>query len=406
MKSDLSQLAVLGGTPLFAAPIHVGRPNIGNRDRLLARINEMLDRGWLSNNGPFVQEFERKTAEFLGVRHCIAMCNGTIALEIAIRATGMRGEVIVPSFTFIATAHALQWQEITPVFCDIDPRTHLIDPAQVQQMITPRTTGIVGVHVWGQPCDIEALSQIARRRNLTLMFDAAHAFGCSYRGRMIGNFGIAEVFSFHATKFFNTFEGGAIATNDDDLAAKIRLMKNFGFHGYDNVEYIGTNGKMSEVCAAMGLTGLESLDEFVEHNRRNYRQYRRELAGLPGIRMLAWNESERCNYQYVVAEIEEELTEISGDELVRTLHAENILARRYFYPGCHRMEPYRSFFPHAGLMLPATERVAQRLLVLPTGTTIGESEISGICAVIRLIAANGRALRQRLLAGRKAATTL
>jgi dTDP-4-amino-4,6-dideoxygalactose transaminase len=406
MKSDLSQLAVLGGTPLFAAPIHVGRPNIGNRDRLLARINEMLDRGWLSNNGPFVQEFERKTAEFLGVRHCIAMCNGTIALEIAIRATGMRGEVIVPSFTFIATAHALQWQEITPVFCDIDPRTHLIDPAQVQQMITPRTTGIVGVHVWGQPCDIEALSQIARRRNLTLMFDAAHAFGCSYRGRMIGNFGIAEVFSFHATKFFNTFEGGAIATNDDDLAAKIRLMKNFGFHGYDNVEYIGTNGKMSEVCAAMGLTGLESLDEFVEHNRRNYRQYRRELAGLPGIRMLAWNESERCNYQYVVAEIEEELTEISGDELVRTLHAENILARRYFYPGCHRMEPYRSFFPHAGLMLPATERVAQRLLVLPTGTMIGESEISGICAVIRLIAANGRALRQRLLAGRKAATTL
>ena len=406
MKSDLSQLAVLGGTPLFAAPIHVGRPNIGNRDRLLARINEMLDRGWLSNNGPFVQEFERKTAEFLGVRHCIAMCNGTIALEIAIRATGMRGEVIVPSFTFIATAHALQWQEITPVFCDIDPRTHLIDPAQVQQMITPRTTGIVGVHVWGQPCDIEALSQIARRRNLTLMFDAAHAFGCSYRGRMIGNFGIAEVFSFHATKFFNTFEGGAIATNNDDLAAKIRLMKNFGFHGYDNVEYIGTNGKMSEVCAAMGLTGLESLDEFVEHNRRNYRQYRRELAGLPGIRMLAWNESERCNYQYVVAEIEEELTEISCDEFVRTLHAENILARRYFYPGCHRMEPYRSFFPHAGLMLPATERVAQRLLVLPTGTTIGESEISGICAVIRLIAANGRALRQRLLAGRKAATTV
>ena len=300
----------------------------------------------------------------------------------------------------------MQWQEITPVFCDIDPRTHLLDPAQVQRMITPRTTGIIGVHLWGQPCDIEALTQIARRRNLTLMFDASHAFGCSYRGRMIGNFGVAEVFSFHATKFFNTFEGGAIATNDDDLAAKIRLMKNFGFHGYDNVEYIGTNGKMSEVCAAMGLTGLESLDEFVEHNCRNYRQYRRELAGLPGIRMLAWNESERCNYQYVVAEIEEELTEISCDEFVRTLHAENILARRYFYPGCHRMEPYRSFFPHAGLMLPATERVAQRLLVLPTGTVIGESEISGICAVIRLIAANGRALRQRLLAGRKAATTV
>ena len=396
MKSDLSQLAVMGGTPLFDAPIHVGRPNLGNRERLLARINEMLDRRWLSNNGPFVQEFEAKVAAFLGVRHCIAMCNGTIALEIAIRATGLRGEVIVPSFTFIATAHALQWQEITPVFCDIDPRTHLIDPARVQQMITPRTTGIVGVHLWGQPCDIEALSQIAKRRNLTLMFDASHAFGCSYRGRMIGNFGVAEVFSFHATKFFNTFEGGAIATNDDDLAAKIRLMKNFGFHGYDDVEYIGTNGKMSEVCAAMGLTGLESLDEFVESNRRNYRQYRRQLAGLPGIRMLAWDESERCNYQYIVLEIEEELTGISRDQLLRVLHAENVLARRYFYPGCHRMEPYRSFFPRAGLVLPETERLARKILVLPTGSAIGEAEVAGICQLVHLSTANGRALREQL----------
>ena len=396
IKADLSQLAVFGGPPLFDAPLHVGRPNIGDRDRLLARINEMLDRRWLSNNGPFVQEFEAKLAAFLGVRHCIAMCNGTVALEIAIRATGLRGEVIVPSFTFIATAHALQWQEITPVFCDIDPRTHLIDPAQVQRMITPRTTGIIGVHTWGQPCDIEALTEIARRRYLTLMFDAAHAFSCSYRGRMIGNFGIAEVFSFHATKFFNTFEGGAIATNDDDLAAKIRLMKNFGFHGYDNVEYIGTNGKMTEVCAAMGLTGLESLDEFVEHNRRNYIRYRDELAGLPGIRMLAWNESERCNYQYIILELEERLTEVSRDQLIQTLHAEKILARRYFYPGCHRMEPYRSYFPHAGLLLPETERVACKIVVLPTGSAIGETEIAGICQLVRLATTNGKALRDCL----------
>jgi dTDP-4-amino-4,6-dideoxygalactose transaminase len=402
MKTDLLQLAVLGGPPLFAAPIHVGRPNIGNRGRLLARINEMLDRGWLSNNGPFVREFEAKVAAFLGVRHCIAICNGTVALEIAIRATGMRGEVIVPSFTFIATAHALQWQEITPVFCDIDPRTHLIDPAQVQRMITPRTTGIIGVHTWGQPCDIEALSQIARRRNLTLMFDAAHAFGCSYRGRMIGNFGSAEVFSFHATKFFNTFEGGAIVTNDDDLAAKIRLMKNFGFHGYDNVEYIGTNGKMTEIAAAMGLTGLESLDEFVEHNRRNYVRYRDELAGVPGVRVLPVNQAERCNFQYIVIEVEERVTGIERDRIIQALHAENVLARRYFYPGCHRMEPYRSFFPHAGLLLPETERVAQKIVILPTGTAIGEDEISAICGVIRLVTANGQELR-RLMADRQEA---
>jgi dTDP-4-amino-4,6-dideoxygalactose transaminase len=168
--------------------------------------------------------------------------------------------------------------------------------------------------------------RFAHRRNLTLMFDAAHAFGCSYRGRMIGNFGSAEVFSFHATKSFNTFEGGAIVTNDDGLAAKIRLMKNFGFCGYDDIEYIGTNGKMTEVAAAMGLTGLESLDEFVECNRRNYQQYKRELGGLPGVRLLAWNESERCNYQYIVIEVEEQLTEMGRDQLIQALHAENILA--------------------------------------------------------------------------------
>jgi len=228
------------------------------------------------------------------------------------------------------------------------------------------------------------------------MFDASHAFGCSYRGRMIGGFGAAEVFSFHATKFFNTFEGGAIVTNDDELAGRIRLMKNFGFRGYDNVEYIGTNGKMTEICAAMGLTGLESLDEFVDSNRRNYALYKRELASVPGVRMITYPEAERCNYQYIVLEVEEEVTQISRDLLVDALHAENILARRYFYPGCHRMEPYRSFFPHASLLLPETERLARKIVVLPTGTAINEADVAAICQVIRLIAGNGKAVGSTL----------
>jgi dTDP-4-amino-4,6-dideoxygalactose transaminase len=392
MKTEISELAIFGGLPAFETPVHVGRPNIGNRERLLARINDMLDRRWLSNNGPFVQEFEKKLQDYLGVRHCIAMCNGTVALEIAIRALGLKGEVIVPSFTFIATAHALQWQEITPVFCDLDPRTHTIDPAQAQRLITPRTSGIIGVHVWGKPCDVESLCEIGRRRNLTVMFDASHALGCSWHRKMVGNFGSAEVFSFHATKFLNTFEGGAIATNDDELARKIRLMKNFGFRGYDNVEYIGTNGKMTEVAAAMGLTGLESIDEFIAANRRNYHQYRDELAGLPGVRLLAFSEAERCNYQYVVIEVEDELTEVPRDEIIAALHAENVLARRYFYPGCHRMEPYRSLFPFAGLLLPETERLARKIIVLPTGTTLTGNDVSTICALLRLICTNGASL--------------
>ena len=400
-KSRVEDLAILGGASAFDERLHVGRPNIGDRRALLARINDMLDRLWLTNNGPFVQEFERRVADFLGVRHCIAMCNATVALEIAARALELHGEVIVPSFTFVATAHALQWQEITPVFCDVDPATHNLDPARVEAMITPRTTGIMGVHVWGRPCAIEALNEIAGRRGLKLIFDAAHAFGNSYKGRMIGNFGLAEVFSFHATKFFNTFEGGAVVTNDDELASKIRLMTNFGFAGYDKVIYVGTNGKMSEISAAMGLTGLESLDEFIAANRLNCATYRAGLQAVPGIKLIAYNETERNNYQYVIVEVDEMATGISRDDLVRVLHAENVLARRYFYPGCHEMEPYRSYFPHAGLLLPETEKLTQRVMSLPTGTAVGPEEIETICAVIRLAVENSQELLRRLAAIRE-----
>lgn len=399
MKANWRELTAFGGpAPAFAQPLHVGRPNIPDRARLLERINDLLDRRWLSNNGPFVQELEAKIAQLLGVRQCILMCNGTVALEIAIRALGLRGEVILPSFTFVATAHALQWQEITPVFCDIDPRTHCLDVAQVERMITPRTTGIVGVHVWGQACPVEELQALADRRKLRLMYDASHAFGCSYGEKKIGSFGELEVFSFHATKFFNTFEGGAIVTNNDDLAAKIRLMKNFGFQGFDNVVYLGANGKMTEICAAMGLTGLESLDSFMAANERNYLVYERELAGLTGVNLFRWSPGVQSNRQYVVAEVDEEESGISRDELVRILHAENVIARRYFYPGCHRMEPYRSYFPHAGLLLPETERVARRVLVLPTGTAMTPESIQAVCQLIRL-ALQGVRQQQQVLVG-------
>lgn len=382
MKLEPQASAASADLPVFAEPLHVGRPNIGNRERLLQRINDMLDRRWLTNNGPYVQELEQRLCEFLGVKHCVAMCNGTIALEIAIRALGLYGEVIVPSFTFVATPHALQWQEITPVFCDVAPGSHHIDPARVEELITPRTTGIMGVHVWGQACDVGALTEIAQRHNLKLMFDAAHAFACSYQGQMIGNFGDAEVFSFHATKFFNSFEGGAVVTNDDALADRMRYMRNFGFAGFDNVEYIGTNGKMTEICAAMGLTSLESLDEFVAVNYRNYKAYERELADIPGLKLFRYDESEKRNYQYIIVEVDEEVASISRDQLVKFLHAHNVLARRYFYPGCHRMEPYRSYFPHAGLLLLETEKLTQRVMSLPTGTAVDENIARQVCELI------------------------
>jgi len=396
VKTSVEELAIFGAPPAFEEPLHVGRPNIGNRKRLLERFQEILDRRWLTNMGPYVQEFERRVADLVGVKHCIAMCNGTVALEIAIRAAGLGGEVIVPAFTFIATAHALQWQKITPVFCDIDPLTHNIDPGKVEELITPRTTGILGVHLWGRPCDVLALFEIARKRNLKLLFDASHAFGCSSRGRMVGSFGDAEVFSFHATKFVNTFEGGAVVTNNDDLAAQIRLMKNFGFAGYDEVIYIGTNGKMNELCAAMGLTSLDSMDEFLAANRRNHQRYAVELSGIAGLRLLGYDKLEKCNFNFAVLEVDESRSGIRRDALIRILHRENVLARRYFFPGCHRMEPYRSYFPHAGLLLPETERLAARVLCLPTGTAVGGDEIDRVCDILRLAVEHSQEIVKRM----------
>ena len=396
MKRRLEDLAVFGGSPAFAEALHVGRPNIADRERLLARINEVLDRRWLTNNGPLVQEFEARVAEREGVRHCIAMCNGTVGLEIAIRAAGLSGEVIVPSLTFVATAHALEWQQITPVFCDVDPKTYTLDPRQVEALITPKTTGIIGVHLWGRPCDVEALARVAAEHRLRLLYDAAHAFDTTCLGRAIGGYGDAAVFSFHATKFFNTFEGGAVVTNDDELARTMRLMKNFGFAGYDNVIHVGTNGKMSELSAATGLTGLETLQEVVAVNRENFHAYRDAVAGIPGITLLDYDERERCNFQYVVLDMDPQAAGISRDDLVTVFWAENVLARRYFYPGCHRMEPYRTRFPAAGRHLPATERLVERTLTLPTGTALDTVGVRRVTDLMAFAVRHGRAITERL----------
>ncbi len=395
---DRTILAVLGATPVFSEAIHVGRPNIGNRQRFLERIETMLDRRYLTNSGPFERELEQRLSGMLGVRYCVAMCNATVALEIAIRALNLSGEVIVPSFTFVATAHALQWQQITPVFCDIDPLTHNINPRKIEHLITPRTSGILAVHLWGRPCAIEELQAIADANGLALLFDAAHAFGCTYGTRKIGGFGRAEVLSFHATKFISAGEGGAVMTNDAALAERMQLMKNFGFAGYDNVISIGTNGKMNELSAAMGLTHLESLEEFARTNRTNFETYEHNLGGIRGLSLLRYDEENSPNYHYVVVEVDAREFGLTRDQLVRVLHAENVLARRYFYPGVHRMEPYRSLFPDARHALPETEAVAERVLVLPTGRGVTTVDIETICRIIRYAAENrgsvARALKE------------
>lgn len=376
----MSDLAVLGGPAAFRETLHVGRPNIGDHGRMMARLAEILQRRWLTNDGPVVKEFEQEVQRVLGVRHCVATSSGTTALELVARAAGLTGEVIVPAFTFVGTAHALHWQNLRPVFCDIDPETHNVDPARVEELITPQTTGIVGVHLWGRPCNVEALAEIAHRNGLTLLFDAAHAFGCSYRGEAVSASGRASVLSFHATKVVNSMEGGAVVTEDDDLAERVRLMRNFGFSGIDQVASVGTNGKLTEVGAAMGLTSLESHHLFLDANRANYRAYQEGLREQPEVGLITYDDGDTPNRHYIVLEIQE-TAPLSRDELVAVLVAENVLARRYFFPGCHRMEPYASRVP--SVAMPETDLVASRVLVLPTGTAVTTDDVALICDLIR-----------------------
>ena len=390
VKQSLAELAIFGGVPAFAEKLHVGRPNIGDRQRLHQRLDEILDRRWLTNDGPCALEFEAQLARLAGTRHAVAFCNATVALEILVRATKLTGEVIVPSFTFVATVHCLHAAGLTPVFCDVDATTHCLDPEKIEALITPRTSAILAVHLWGNLGAVDQLTQIANRHRLTLLFDAAHATGCSDANRPVGGFGTAEVFSFHGTKFINSFEGGAVTTHSDDLAAQLRLMKNFGFAGFDNVVSWGTNGKMSEICAAMGLTSLESMDAFIAVNRRNYESYRSALQNIPGLSLFKYRESVRNNFQYIVLNVDAAITGISRDRIVQALVAENVIARRYFYPGCHRMEPYRTQFPDAGKNLPVTEQLTASVLVLPTGTAVGPAEIEAVAAILRLLVASGK----------------
>lgn len=367
--------------PAFNEPIHVGRPNITRPLEFLSLVNDALSRRWLSNDGPLVRALEGKVAAHLGVKHCLAIANGTIALEIAIQAAGLSGEVIVPSWTFIATPHALKWHGITPVFADVDPETHCLDPESVRAKINENTTGILAVHLWGRAAPVDELESIASEYGLTLLYDAAHAFGVSAGSRMVGNFGTAEILSFHATKFFNAIEGGAVVTNDDDFANRVRHMRNFGFAGEDNVISEGTNGKMSEISAAMGLSNFEDLEHLVDINQRNYNAYVSGIANIPGLEILPISNSEKSNYQYVVLLVGEDCV-ASRDDIIEFLRRNNVLARRYFWPGCHRMEPYRTLQPEAGLSLPVTERIADQVIVLPNGTSIDPGDIQLIVDLI------------------------
>lgn len=379
--------------PRFSSPLHVGRPNIGDRSRFLERIGGALDRHWLANNGPLVREFESRIAALASTRHCVAVSNATVGIQIAAKAAGVApgDEVVVPSFTSPATAHALHWIGATPVFCDVDDAA-TADPDHVARLIGPRTRAIVGVHVFGRPCQIDRLSELAGRHGLPLILDAAQAVGCTYRGAPIGGFGLAEVFSFHATKYLNSFEGGALVTNDDEFAEEARCLRNLGMNDEREQVVCGINGRMTEAAAAMGLTSLEAMATFISVNRRNHRLYQSGLAGIRGVRLREMAPGEHANYQYVVIEVDGDTAGADRDTVLNALAGHNVLARPYFHPGCHQIPPYRDNpAVHTPLPLPRTETLCDRVLSLPTGTAVGPAEISGTCEIIRAVCAGGQA---------------
>lgn len=378
---------ISSGNPEPARPILVGTPNIPDRGRFLRRVNEALDRRWLSNDGPFIREFEDRLSAVTQAAYCLTTSSGTLALDLMIRAAGLDGEVIVPSFTYIATAHAVQWSGLTPVFADVDPATGLIDPQHVEQLISPRTSAILGVHLWGRPCPVAALRRLADRHHLALLFDAAHALGSSLDGQAVGSLGDAEAFSLHATKFISAIEGGVVTTNDEGLADRVRRLRNFGFDENRDVACCGINARLNEISAAFALTSLEGVDTLIEDNVRRSASYRAGLAGVPGVTLRAPDLRQGGNHQYVVVEIDENEAAVSRDQMLIALHAENIMAQRYFYPGCHRAQPYAaSPATHTPLPLPHTELLCARTLVLPTGQAVTPRDIEHICAAVRRLA--------------------
>ena len=380
MKQIIEELAIFGGRPSFEQPIQVGSPNTGDRHRFLARLKNSLDSGRSTGRGPFLREFEERVAAFHGVRHCIATASSTQALAYLVHALDLSGEVIVPSFMPVATAHALNDNGITPVCCDVDPASQTLDPGRVDDLVTAQTSAIIGAHLWGRACDVDKFSAIARRHNLSLLFDAAHAFACTYHGRKIGTSGQPEILSFHASQILNAFEGAAILTDDETLSEQLRAAA----VSADSAPGATLNGQMNEISAAMGLTLMDGYTELVAVNLRNYRRYRRTLAGLPGIQLIEYDYREQNNYHHVVLEVDPAAAGVTRDQLMAILSAEKVHARRYFCPPCHWEEPYRSHATYVRSPLPVTEKLARTVLCLPTGTAITGPEIDIVCNIIRL----------------------
>ena len=378
--------------------VPIARPCVTNHERLDENVTRILTSGALTK-GRWLRELENNAAEYLGVKHAIAVSSGTTGLMLAYRALELQGEAIVPSFTFMATASALVWARVRPVFVDSEFHTKNIDPEAITKQITPHTTAIVAVHNFGNPAPIGELQEIASRHNLKLIFDAAHAFGATYQHQPIGSQGDVQVFSLSPTKLVVAGEGGIIATNCGDLAKRLRLAREYGNDGtYDSV-LVGLNGRLPEISALLAVESLRGLDSAVENRNAYAAFYQRELRKLPGIGFQAVRNDDRSAYKDFVITIDEDQFGLSRDQLMAALAAENIETRSYYNPPVHLQTSYRHF---AGHDLPVTEKLARQCLSLPMWSQMESGILERVCATIEGIQRNCEEIRDQHAARERA----
>ena len=366
----------------FDEPIYVTRPLLPDLKELYHELEKIWASKWLSNNGPAHQIFEEEIRQRLKVPNVSLFNNGTIALLVAVNSLRLKGEVITTPFTFPATPHALFWNGIAPVFCDIYENSMTIDPDKIEQALTSRTTAILGVHVFGAPCHIEKIQEIADHHGLRVIYDAAHAFDTEVDGTGIGNFGDVSMFSFHATKLFHTAEGGALTCNDTDLKRSIDLLKNFGIKNEDEVVMPGINGKMNEIQAALGLINLRYLEMERKKRERIVDTYIRCLSNIEGLSLNELPKSVRNSYQYFVIRVSQALFGVSRDEIYTRLKEYNVFSRKYFYPLCSDYPCYRHLPSADPSSLPVAQKVVNEVLCLPLYGELAISSAEKICEMI------------------------
>lgn len=367
--------------PAFKTPVPITLPTLPTPKKLVGRYKMIIASNMLTNAST-VKEFEARAAEYLQVKHTVALNSCTSGLMLIMKVLGLRGEVILPSFTFHATAHAVVWNGLKPVFVDCDRATYNIDPQKAEKAITPNTAAILGVHLFGNPANVEALERIARKHNLKLIFDAAHAFGSKRKGKHVGGFGDAESFSLSPTKLLTAGEGGIVATNNKALADKLKIARNYGDSGDYDCEFSGFNARMSEFNALLGIETLKMLEKNVIRRNRLVDIYKQGLSSIPGIEFQSIDPNDRSTFKDFSIYINENEVGLTRDELYERLLAENIIVKKYFYPPVHRQKAFKKYIAY-DFQLPNTDKISINSLSLPLFSHIDGETVAKICFLVK-----------------------